>query len=163
MTPRERSSPPMWAPGSCGIGPNKKKKRGSRLTPRPGEGPCARRPLVTFPILLGTLLPGQSRRPRGMPCADDAVLKGPLFRPLFWGVGKEYHTFRHQFIDTPRYFVVSRSADWQSEITRKHMIVTEMNYEKKKDALVSCMYTLAVAANKIFNYLFVRRSVFLFN
>lgn len=74
--------PPCGPLGSCAVGPDKK---GSRLTPRPGgEGPCARRrPLVTFPILLGTLLPGQSRRPRGTPRADDAVLKGPLFRPLF--------------------------------------------------------------------------------
>jgi len=106
MTPRERSSP-MWAPGAH-TPSSARNKKGSRLTPRPGEGPCARRPLVTFPILLGTLLPGQSRRPRGMPRADDAVLKGPLFRSLFWG-GISYVSW-HQFIDNRQYFVAGRFA-----------------------------------------------------
>lgn len=45
-------------------GPNKKKAN----LARPAQGP---RPLVTFPILLGTPLPGQSCRPRGTPCAPS--------------------------------------------------------------------------------------------
>lgn len=54
---------PHVARACCAVvGPNKKKAN----LARPVEGP---RPLVTFPILLGTPLPGQSRRPRGTPCA----------------------------------------------------------------------------------------------
>lgn len=42
----------------------RRRRRKARELDPPYQGP---RPLVTFPILLGTPLPGQSRRPRGTP------------------------------------------------------------------------------------------------
>lgn len=137
MTPRERERSagraPMRAPGGrmrrrrvrpVYAAARSTKKDRARLTPRPGEGPvrARRRPLVTFPILLGTLLPGQSRRPRGTPRADDAVLKGPLFSLpprspplsfvlfflssfLSFAERVSYVSRSHRFIDTRRYFV----------------------------------------------------------
>lgn len=53
----------------------KKEKARGELDP-PYEGP---RPLVTFPILLGTPLPGQSRRPRGTPHPPLQPLTFQLF------------------------------------------------------------------------------------
>ena len=65
---------PHAARACCAVvaGPNKKKAN----LARPAEGP---RPLVTFPILLGTPLSGQSRRPRGTPCA---ACPPPPLQPL---------------------------------------------------------------------------------
>jgi len=86
MTPRERSGPHAGPrPRASRRRRPGQKRRIAVDSPTPVKVRRARRPLVTFPILLGTLLPGQSDRPRGMPRADDAVLKGPLSRPLFSG------------------------------------------------------------------------------
>jgi len=86
MTPRERSGPHAGPrPRASRRRRPGQKRRIAVDSPTPVKVRHARRPLVTFPILLGTLLPGQSDRPRGTPRADDAVLKGPLSRPLFSG------------------------------------------------------------------------------
>lgn len=71
---------PHAARACCAVvGSSKKRKRKEKgkgeLDP-PYEGP---RPLVTFPILLGTPLPGQSRRPRGTPHPPLQPLTFQLF------------------------------------------------------------------------------------
>lgn len=74
MTPT-RMIQPHAARTCCAVVEPARTKRKANLA-RPAQGP---RPLVTFPILLGTPLPGQSCRPRGTPCAPSTPSPLPAY------------------------------------------------------------------------------------
>jgi hypothetical protein len=120
MTPRERSGPHAGPrPRASRRRRPGQKRRIAVDSPTPVKVRRARRPLVTFPILLGTLLPGQSGRPRGTPRADDAVLKGPLSRPLFSGrIIRMVLVYRHASIFRGRAVLVCGNRSLRGERAR---------------------------------------------
>lgn len=90
------------------VGQNKKKASHAR----PEEGP---RPLVTFPILLGTPLPGQSCRPRRTPCASTPC-STPRQCTLFRFSMRTLSRPRRYPFDSFSFVIdISPGLDWRSQ------------------------------------------------
>lgn len=107
MTPRERSSPHV-GPGLMRRRrrPNKKGSRG--WLPDLAKVRALVAPWWHFPFFSARYYRVKAAAPAGRRAPTMRCSKGHFSGRFSEGRGGRYHTSRHQFIDTPRYFVVSR-------------------------------------------------------